>query len=183
MEVFRCAHTDIVELEKLVENPKNPNKHPGIQIDLLSKIINFQGQRSPIVVSKRSGFITKGHGRLMALKKLGWKTAAVDYQEYETEAQEFADVVADNKIAELADHDDAKMIQDLKEMNFDLDFDLLGIEDFSLTDEEKKDEKSLNQEDLMRDEFIVMLVCRNENIQAEIFEELKERDGIECKLM
>ena len=132
MESFKCAHTEIVDLHKLQPNPKNPNKHPDRQIELLAKIIDYQGQRAPIVVSKRSGFITKGHGRLMALQKLGWMKAAVDYQDYESEAQEYADVVADNKIAELAKHDDSMMIDTLRDMDFDIDFDLLGIPDFSL---------------------------------------------------
>lgn len=128
---INCAYTELVDLHKLQPNPKNPNTHPDRQIELLAKIIDYQGQRSPIVVSKRSGFITKGHGRLMALQKLGWEKAAVDYQDYEDEAQEYADIVADNKIAELAKHDDAKMIDDLKLIDLD-DFELLGMDDFEL---------------------------------------------------
>lgn len=124
-----------------MENPKNPNKHPDRQIELLAKIIDYQGQRSPIVVSKRSGFITKGHGRLMALKKLGWEKAAVDMQDYESEAQEYADVVADNKIAELAKHDDSMMIDEIKHLGIE-DFELLGLENFDLpvTIDESKEE-------------------------------------------
>lgn len=131
---FNCAHTELVDLHKLQENPRNPNTHPDRQIELLAKIIDYQGQRAPIVVSKRSGFITKGHGRLMALKKLGWEKAAVDYQDYDSEAQEYADLIADNKIAELAKHDDAKMIEDLKVIDLD-DFELLGMDDFELPTE------------------------------------------------
>lgn len=69
----------------------------------------------------------------MAIQKLGWEKAAVDFQDYENEAQEFADMVADNKIAELSQHDDAFMIEGIKELNLDSsDFELLGLEDFSL---------------------------------------------------
>lgn len=128
---INCSHTDLVELHKLQPNPKNPNKHPERQIELLAKIIDYQGMRSPIVVSKRSGFITKGHGRLMALQKLGWPKAAVDYQDYDSEAQEYADVIADNKAATLAQHDDAMMIEELKLLDID-DFELLGMDDFEL---------------------------------------------------
>lgn len=128
---FNCAHTQLVELHKLQPNPKNPNQHPDRQIELLAKIIDYQGQRAPIVVSKRSGFITKGHGRLMAIQKLGWPKAAVDYQAYESEAQEFADLIADNKAAALAVHDDALMIETLKDLDID-DFELLGMDDFDL---------------------------------------------------
>src|SRR5690606_21796567 len=95
---INCAHTKLEDLHKLVPHPKNPNKHPKEQIQRLAKIIDYQGQRAPIVVSLRSGFITKGHGRLEALKLLKWDKAAVDYQEYTDEAQEYADIVADNAI-------------------------------------------------------------------------------------
>lgn len=131
---FECAHDELVELHKLVENPRNPNKHPDRQIEMLAKIIDYQGQRAPIVVSNQSGFIVKGHGRLEALKRLGWEKAAVDFQDYESEAQEFADLVADNKIAELAEHDDNMMIEGIKHFEID-DFELLGLDDFALPDE------------------------------------------------
>lgn len=126
-----CAHDELVELHKLIPHPRNANKHPDRQIELLAKIIDYQGQRSPIVVSKRSGFITKGHGRLLALQKLGWDKCAVDHQDYESEAQEFADLVADNKIAELAEHDDNLMIEGIKDLGLE-DFELLGLDDFEL---------------------------------------------------
>lgn len=128
-----CAHDELVDLDKLQPNPKNPNKHPDKQIAMLAKIIDYQGQRSPIIVSKRSGFITKGHGRLMAIKKLGWAKAAVDYQDYENEAQEYADIIADNKIAEMAETDMDMILGDMTEfgIGLDFDFDLLGIENFA----------------------------------------------------
>ena len=62
---IECAYTELIGIDypKLIPNPKNPNKHPDDQIERLAKIIDFQGQRSPIVISKRSGFITKGYPR------------------------------------------------------------------------------------------------------------------------
>lgn len=129
---IKCANSKIVDVDSLIPNPKNPNKHPEKQIKLLAKIIKHQGQRLPIVVSKRSGFIVSGHGRLEAIKSLGWRECAIDEQEFTTEADEYAHMIADNKIAEIAEHDDAMMIQDLRDMDFKLDFDLLGMEGFEL---------------------------------------------------
>lgn len=129
---IKCANSKIVDVDSLVPNPKNPNSHPDNQIKLLAKIIKHQGQRLPIVVSKRSGFIVAGHGRLEAMIRLGWKECAIDEQDFASEAEEYAHMVADNKIAEIAEHDDAKMIADLKAMDFNLDFDLLGMLDLSI---------------------------------------------------
>ena len=107
-----CAHDAIVDVAALVPNPKNPNTHPDNQIQLLGRIIRETGWRAPITVSKRSGFIVKGHGRLAAALLEGFKTVPVDYQHYDSEAQEYADLVADNRIAELAEIDQ-KMLADI----------------------------------------------------------------------
>ena len=100
-----CAHDAIVDVAKLVPNPKNPNQHPDSQIQLLGRIIRQAGWRQPITVSKRSDFIVKGHGRLAAALLEGMKEAPVDYQNYTNDAEEYADLVADNRIAELAETD------------------------------------------------------------------------------
>jgi len=128
---IECAHDAVVDVHKLVGNPRNPNTHPEKQLKMLSKIIDHQGQRLPIVVSNRSGFIVSGHGRLEAIKSLGWPECAVDYQDFATDADEYAHMIADNKIAELAKHDDNMMIDDIKAFEIE-DFELLGLEDFEL---------------------------------------------------
>ena len=107
-----CAHDAIVDVAKLIPNPRNPNKHPDEQIQLLGRIIRQTGWRAPITVSTRSGFIVKGHGRLSAALLEDVKAVPVDYQNYASEAEEYADLVADNRIAELAEIDN-KMLADI----------------------------------------------------------------------
>ena len=43
-----CAFTKMVKVEELKPHPKNPNTHPDRQVELLSKIIENTGWRSPI---------------------------------------------------------------------------------------------------------------------------------------
>jgi len=119
-----CAFDELVPLEKLVPNPRNPNQHPQAQVALLAKVIAHQGWRSPIVVSKRSGFIVSGHGRYEAAKLLGLSKVPVDYQDFPTDADEWAHLVADNRLAELAEADSAalkELLGELKAADFDLD--------------------------------------------------------------
>ena len=119
-----CIYDEMVELPKLKPHPLNPNTHPDEQIERLAIIIKYQGWRERITVSKRSGFIIKGHARLKAAEMLGCKTVPVEYQNYENEAAEWADMIADNKIAELAITDGLKMadiLVQLDELNFNLD--------------------------------------------------------------
>jgi DNA modification methylase len=123
---IECAHDAIVSLSKLKPHPGNPNKHPEEQIRLLAKIIGLQGWRLPVVVSKRSGYIVAGHARLLAAKALKLKEAPVDYQDFASEAEEIAHLIADNRIAELAEMDRAA----LRELAEQIDS---GVFDMELT--------------------------------------------------
>ena len=114
-----CSFDEITPLESIIPNPKNPNTHPEEQIRLLSNIITSQGWRMPIVVSARSGFIVKGHGRLKAAQAAGMTAAPVEYQNYGTEAEEYADLIADNRIAELSIIDEDLLTELLAEMEED----------------------------------------------------------------
>ncbi len=120
---IHCAHDAEVAIGDLKPNPANPNKHPDSQIALLAKIIKAQGWRNPIVISNRSGLITKGHGRLAAALTLGATHAPVDYQDYASEKEELADMIADNRIAELAEAD-RSMLRELAEQLDDGAFDM-----------------------------------------------------------
>lgn len=130
-----CAHDEIAQVDSLVENPRNPNKHPQKQLEMLAKIIKNQGWRNPITVSNRSGFIIKGHGRLQAAKLAGLSVVPVDRQDYENEAAEWADMVADNRLAELAELDDALLKDVLQELEtHELDMELAGFDDKSFAE-------------------------------------------------
>lgn len=125
-----CAYDEMVEIEKLIPNSRNPNTHPQKQIELLAKIIKNQGWRAPITVSNRSGFVVRGHGRLLAAKLLGMDQVPVDRQEYATDAEEWADLIADNRIAELAQIDDTMLASLLSTINTDdFDVNLTGFTD------------------------------------------------------
>lgn len=132
---IKCAYDELRALGKFKAHPKNPNTHSDSQIKLLAKIIEYQGWRNPIVVSVSSGFVVSGHGRLLAAKLLGEESAPVDLQEFDTEADELAHLVADNKIAELAEIDRsilADIIVTLDTGDFDLD--LTGFGEFDAED-------------------------------------------------
>ena len=98
-----CSHDDIIPTKNLKENPLNPNFHPDTQIQLLADIIERTGWRQPITVSNQSGCIVKGHGRLAAARLKGWSNVPVDYQDYSNKDEEYADLIADNKLAELSE--------------------------------------------------------------------------------
>lgn len=126
---IHCSHTELRDPTSLVEHPRNYNTHPAEQIRLLAKIVQHQGWRNPITVSKRSGFVVKGHGRLAAAMLLKTEKVPVDVQDYKDEASEVADMIADNRIAELAEADtDALKGLLLDDVFDDFDLDLTGFD-------------------------------------------------------
>lgn len=108
----KCLHTQMCQTSSILEHPRNPNRHPEAQIELLAQIIKVRGWRSPIVVSKRSGYVVKGHGRLAAARAAGLTECPVELQDYSTDAEEIADMIADNRIAELSEVD-SHMLREL----------------------------------------------------------------------
>ena len=111
-----CLYSDLVDPASLKPNPKNPNRHPQRQIELLLKVIQQNGWRIPITVSTRSGLIVRGHGRQMAALAGGMKLCPVEYQNYESDELELADLLADNKIPELSAMDDASLLSILDDL-------------------------------------------------------------------
>lgn len=117
-----CTFDKLVPIDELRPNPRNPNTHPARQIELLAKNIRYFGFRHPISVSKLSGLIVSGHGRLAAARHLGLQLVPVDFQDFSSENDEMAVLVADNRLAELASIDLNSLesvISDLRVEGFD----------------------------------------------------------------
>ena len=145
-----CAFDEILPIAELRPNPKNPNQHPKEQIELLAKIIQAQGWRMPVTVSTLSGLVVRGHGRLIAAKYAGLSEVPVDFQHYCSEDAELADLLADNKIAELSDIDDGMLAEIFKSVDFgELDTNLTGF----TTEEIEKISEAFEYLDAKPDDF------------------------------
>lgn len=129
---IHCLYDDLVDPKLLKEHPKNRNVHSKEQIARLAQILEYQGIRYAIKVSKQSGCITSGHGRRMALMYSKVSKVPVVYQDYADEAQEYADIIADNSIASWAELDLANINLDIQDLGPDFDINLLGIKDFEI---------------------------------------------------
>jgi hypothetical protein len=140
--VAQVQAKDIVlcDIQSLVPNPKNNNKHPPEQIERLAKLIEYQGFRNPIVVSNRTGFVLAGHGRIEAAKKAGLKQVPVMRQDFVSEAQEYAYLTSDNAIALWAELDLSAVNTEMLDLGPDFNVDMLGIKDFVI-DLNEEDEK------------------------------------------
>ena len=123
MEI-KANEIKIVDIDSLIPNPKNNNKHSTEQIERLTKLIKYQGFRNPVVVSNRTGFLVVGHGRIEAAKLAGLDKVPAIFQDFDTEAQEYAYLTSDNEIARWAEFDKDQFDIDLKDLGLDEDFDL-----------------------------------------------------------
>jgi DNA modification methylase len=159
-----CKHSKMERVENLRENPRNYNKHSDKQIALLAKNIRHLGWRHPIIVSGLTDFIVAGHARLQAAKLLNLSEVPVDVQPFSSETEELAYLIADNRIAELAEVDNAMLSGLLAdETIFDgFDMDLTGFDGDALADLMPEPETDVDAEP-----------------QIDKAEELREKWGVE----
>lgn len=154
-----CAYDKLVKIDELLAHPKNPNTHPQNQIKLLAQNIRYHGWRHAIVVSKLSGYIVAGHGRLEAAKELGVNIVPVEYQDFASEDNELAVLVGDNRLAELSSLD-TNSLQDIVDQFKENDFDtiLAGYEPAdleSLLEEKKPDFEEDGEKELEQSEVTI----------------------------
>lgn len=138
---IKAKEISLIDTLKIIPNPRNNNKHSDAQIDRLVKLIDHTGFRNPLIVSKRTGFLVAGHGRLEAAKKLGLEQLPVVYQEFENEAEEYQYLTADNEIARWAELDQVALIDNIKELGLeDSDLELFGLPELELPEVKMLDE-------------------------------------------
>ena len=89
---------EMVPIGDLIEHPENPNQHTDEGINRIADALGSHGWRKPIVVSRLTGFIIKGHGRYRGAVLRNQKEVPVQYQEYATEQDEVEDMLADNQV-------------------------------------------------------------------------------------
>lgn len=147
-----CSHSRLVPIDELKPNPKNPNDHSEDQIKAFVNILNYQGWRRPVTVSNRSGYITKGHGALLAAKRLGLEVVPVDYQDYSDEQKEISDMIADNALQRMSVLNIGKLKELCVEMtqldsNFDLSMTALDLESLQLINEAVNGPNSLEDDE------------------------------------
>ena len=108
---IHCAYDKLVLASNLVFSQHHKREHPPEHVAKIGQILKANGWRRAIVVSERSGVVTKGRGRaLFAIETED--VVPVEYQKYQAEADEIRDIIADNSAPE-GSIDDMKAIAEL----------------------------------------------------------------------
>ena len=87
----------IADIEELIPYARNARTHSPEQISQIAASIREFGFLSPIIIAKDNTILC-GHGRFYAAQKLGLKKIPCIKEEYLTEAQRRAYIIADNKL-------------------------------------------------------------------------------------
>lgn len=172
-----CAHDAMEDAATLKPHPQNPKRHPDAQVAMLGRVIRAQGWRAPIVVSRRSGCIVAGHGRWQAAVREGWARVPVNFQDFASEADELAHLLADNRLAELGEMDKGLLeaaVAQLEATGGDIDLTGFTAADLDVGEPPSAEPVTVEQS------FRIVITCKDESEQASLLGELGTR-GITCK--
>lgn len=104
----------MVHIDELVPWAKNPRKNDPA-VDAVAESIQRFGFASPILARNQDGRVIAGHTRLKAARKLGLQQVPVRYLDLDDDSAN-ALALADNKLGELAEWDDAALAEILRDL-------------------------------------------------------------------
>ena len=117
-----------VPIVSLVPDPSNARTHPEANLDAIVSSLRRFGQAEPLVVQSGTRRVIAGHGRLMAMQKLGWTECdVVELEVSSLDATALA--IALNRSAELAQWDDGVLARLLSELRAENAVDGVGFGD------------------------------------------------------
>ena len=105
-----------IDINKIKPYEKNAKIHTPEQIEQIKKSIQEFGMNDPIAVWGKDNLIVEGHGRLEALKQLGYTEVECIRLDHLTDEERRAYTLAHNKLT----------------MNTDFDIDILNDELFNI---------------------------------------------------
>ena len=114
-----------VPIASLAPDPSNARTHPEANLDVIVSSLRRFGQAEPLVVQRGTRRVIAGHGRLMAMQKLGWTECdVVELEVSSLDATALA--IALNRSAELAQWDDGVLARLLSELRAESAIDGVG---------------------------------------------------------
>lgn len=130
-----------VALSKIKMYENNAKKHPQEQVEQIKKSIQEFGNNDPIAIDE-SNTIIEGHGRYLALKQLGYKTAECIRIDGLTDEQKRAYILVHNKLTMNTGFDADKLAQELEKIK-SID---MGVYDFEVYDNKEVEDLKVGEE-------------------------------------
>lgn len=131
---------EYLKINDLKPYEKNARKHQQADVETIKNSIIEFGMCDPIGIWGKNNTIVEGHGRLIALKQLGYEEVPVIRLDHLTDEQRRAYGLAHNKTAEMSDWDFDLLGEELDDI-FDIDMSEFGF------DTEKVEEPEAEEDD------------------------------------
>lgn len=141
---------EYLPIESLRPYEKNARKHQAKDIAVIKKSIEEFGFNDPIGIWGKKNIVVEGHGRLLAVKELGWTTVPCVRLDHLTDEQRKAYALTHNRSAEMSEWDWDTLDEELSSLKDKFDLDDLGFSD--LLEEEPEEEPEDDDFDI--DEFM-----------------------------
>jgi ParB family chromosome partitioning protein len=166
---------ETVPIAQLHLDPANARRHPQRNLDAIMASLARFGQQKPIVVDANN-VVRAGNGTIAAAKALGWtEVRVVRTTLVAVEATAFG--IADNRTAELAEWDEAALVQILAEP---------GLGDVGFDDAEIRKLQGapapIEPDVQMTDQFQIVVECKDETEQQNLYERLVG-EGFSCRVL
>lgn len=176
-----------VPLASIKPDPANERTHARANLEAVKGSLLKFGQREPLVVNVRTGKIEAGHGRYTVMTELGWTHAAVILVDDDTKAAAGFRIAA-NRTAELADWDEAKLVETLRSFDADnrvasgfTDDEIARIEKLLLPPGERTVSFVAGASGY-KSQFGVIVMCDDELHQKKVYDKLTA-DGYSAKVV
>jgi DNA modification methylase len=130
-ELARELTIEHVSIDSLRPDPANPRRIGERELESLTRSLQQFGFVQPILVHKSDNVVIGGHQRLVAARRLGWKTVPVIFLDLPPEQARLLNLAL-NKISGQWDNELlARMLADLKPIE-DIDLSLSGFSEDEL---------------------------------------------------
>lgn len=157
-----------IKIDDLKPYKNNAKLHPEWQIEQIIKSIELFGFNDPIAIWGEDNIIVEGHGRLEAVKKLGYTEVECIRLDHLTEEERKAYTLAHNKTTMNSDFDLGMLDDELNDiLNIDMN-------DFGFNFDLEPLEEELDREEIEKKEYQVKIIFKNVKDFKKIEDDLRE---------
>ena len=161
-----------IKIDELKPYKNNAKLHTERQIEQIKESIEKFGNNDPIAIWGKDNIIVEGHGRLEALKQLGYDEVEVIRLDHLTDEERRAYTLVHNKLTMNTDFDDSILnleLEDIKDIDMS-DFDLEIQEQLEEDDFKENERERTNQaynleiyDETQTEGFYQMPIIQNDN--------------------
>ena len=164
-----------IKLKDLKQYENNAKIHTDEQIEHIINSINKFGFNDPIAVWGKDNLIIEGHGRYLALNKMGAEDVDIIRLDHLTEDERKAYTLAHNQLNLVTGFDFEILDSELAELE-NMNMEMYG---FNLEDFEVKDRLDLSEN--IKDSFEIIVECISEFDLEQKYNFLT-KEGFECRI-